>query len=87
MSWAGVRLAWVIQGSGHLPWDLQAWGGSKQAWEDGRCHCELGTSLFGEGGAGTPPLQTSQLPLPGGECPGQVDTVPSLGPRDCPHMT
>lgn len=22
LSWAGVRLAWVTQGSGHLPWDL-----------------------------------------------------------------
>ena len=26
MSWVGMRLAWVTQGSGHQPWDLQAPG-------------------------------------------------------------
>lgn len=87
MSWAGVRLAWVTQGSGHLPWDLSPGMGGEAAWEEGRCQCELGTSLLGVGGAGTPPIQTHQLALPGGQCPGQVGTVPSLGPRDCPHMT
>lgn len=83
MSWVGVRLAWVTQGSEHLPWDLA--GGV--AWDEGWCHWELGTGLLGTGGAGTLPIQTFQLPLPGGECPGQVATVPSWGPRGSSHLT
>lgn len=49
VSWAGVRLAWVTQGSGHLPWDLQTAGGG------GRVGRRVvlpapGTGLLGAGG-------------------------------------
>lgn len=57
MSWVGVRLAWVTQGSGHRR-DLQGrgGGGGSAAGGEGRGCCELGAGLLGAGGAGTPPL-------------------------------
>ncbi|XP_039705590.1 ephrin-A1 isoform X1 [Pteropus medius] len=71
--------------SGQWASALRSLGGA--AWEEGRSHCELGTSLLKARGAGTPPILTCQLPLPGAPSRGQMGTGPSLGPRGCPHLT